>query len=504
MTAPRADRVIVIGAGPTGLALAAELALADVQCLVLERRAGPRTDSRAICLHARSMESLDLRGLAQLFADAGLAVPTFPLGPRGAKIDFRYLDSAFPYLLDIPQSQIERLLLARAIELGAEVRWGATVTDVMPDDDGVSVSIAGGSVGSDGQQASATLERASYLVGCDGVHSLARERAGLSFPGIANPGSVSLADLYLSGLPMDSAYGDMSNAGMLLVFPFKDGSCRVVLYDYARADADVTEPVTLAEIAGGLRRVTGRDLGPHDMYWSARYRSESRQAPSYRSGRILLAGDAAHAHSPAGAQGLNTGLQDAINLGWKLAAEMSGRGPKWLLESYQAERHPVGAAVLALTGRQFRLNTARAPSRRALRWALRHLVVPLPPVQARLARDYSGISIGYPAAANCDHPMAGRRLPPGAAELADGTTARLYDLLRDGRFVLLVDPADPANLDDGLPAQVRIVGGRVAGLPPAVLVRPDGYIAWASDERRLFARAAAASRAARLWCGPRE
>jgi 2-polyprenyl-6-methoxyphenol hydroxylase-like FAD-dependent oxidoreductase len=155
----------------------------------------------------------------------------------------------------------------------------------------------------------------------------------------------------------------MSSAGMLLVFPFRDSSCRVVLYDYARAGAEVGEPVTLAEMADGLSRITGRDLRPRDMYWSARYRSESRQVPSYRVGRILLAGDAAHAHSPAGAQGLNTGLQDAVNLGWKLAADLSGRGPDWLLDSYHDERHPVGAAVLPPVPAEHRAHSgpARAP-----------------------------------------------------------------------------------------------------------------------------------------------
>jgi hypothetical protein len=160
----------------------------------------------------------------------------------------------------------------------------------------------------------------------------------------------------------------------------------------------------------------------------------------------------------------------------------------------------VGAAVLALTGRQFRLNTARTPGRRALRWALQHLVVPLPPVQARLARDYSGVSIGYPPAGGCSHPMAGQRLPPRAVALADGTTTRAYDLFHDGRFVLLL--AEAAAMDD-LPGSVRLVNGRAAGLPPAVLVRPDGYIAWASDEREPAARAAAARAAAVLWAGPR-
>ncbi len=208
-----------------------------------------------------------------------------------------------------------------------------------------------------------------------------------------------LADLFLDGLPMTDAYGDLSDRGMLLMFPFRDGSCRVVLYDYARADVPVTEPVTLDEVRGSLARITGQDFGPRDMGWSGRYRSESRQAPAYRKGRIFLAGDAAHTHSPAGAQGMNTGLQDAVNLGWKLAAAVGGWAPDWLLDSYHAERHPVGAAVLALTGRQFRLNTARTAPRRVLRWAAHRVVAPLPPVQGRLAREYSGLAVRYPAPA---------------------------------------------------------------------------------------------------------
>ena len=316
MRGARPGRVIVVGAGPTGLVLAAELALAGVPCLVLERRSGLRADSRAICLHARTMEVLDLRGQAGRFAEAGLAVPTFPLGLKGAAISFGGLDSDFPYLLDMPQSQIEALLAARATGLGAEIRWSAQVTGIEQDADEVRVLLADGGV-----------ERAAYVVGCDGTRSFTRQAAGLPFPGAPNPGSVLLADLFLDGLPMTDAYGDLSDRGMLLVFPFRDGSCRVVLYDYARADLPVTEPVTLEEVRASLVRITGQDFGPRDMTWSGRYRSESRQAPAYRSGRIFLAGDAAHTHSPAGAQGMNTGLQDAVNLGWKLAAAAAA-GPR--------------------------------------------------------------------------------------------------------------------------------------------------------------------------------
>ena len=226
-----------------------------------------------------------------------------------------------------------------------------------------------------------------------------------------------------------------------------------MLYDYARAEVPVTAPVTLDEVRASLVAITGQDFAPRDLRWSGRYRSESRQAPAYRSGRIFLAGDAAHTHSPAGAQGMNTGLQDAVNLGWKLAAAASGRAPGWLLDSYQAERHPVGAAVLALAGLQFRLNTARTPPRRALRWAAHRIVAPLPPVQARLARAYSGLAIRYPAVpagsplagAGAPHPLAGARLPRGRVTGTDGTTARLYDLFHNGLFVLLDAAAPEGN-----------------------------------------------------------
>jgi hypothetical protein len=374
------------------------------------------------------------------------------------------------------------------------------------------------------------------VVGCDGTRSFTRQAAGLPFPGAPNPGSVLLADLFLDGLPMTDAYGDLSDRGMLLVFPFRDGSCRLVLYDYARADVPVTEPLPLEEVRASLLNIAGQDFGPREMAWSARYRSESRQVPAYRNGRIFLAGDAAHTHSPAGAQGMNTGLQDAVNLGWKLAAAVHGWAPDWLLDSYHAERHPVGAAVLSLAGRQFRLNTAQTTPRRMLRWAVHRVIAPLPPVQARLAREYSGLAIRYPetaaprrpAAAGAPHRLAGARLPRGRLAGADGSMTRLYDLFHDGRFVLLqangaevlgagagtglaeavevgVAEAGAAGAGrNGLPDRVRPVRYTQAEgtrLPAAALVRPDGYLAWASDERDASARATAAEAAVRWWCG---
>ncbi|MCW2948890.1 MAG: hypothetical protein JWR24_5607 [Actinoallomurus sp.] len=465
------DEVIVVGAGPTGLALAGELALAGARCRVLEQRPARSRDSRAICLHARSTEMLDLRGLSERFVEAGLPVPSFPVGPKGAVIDFRRLDSDFPYLLDMPQSQIEEFLERWARELGVRIVRGARVTEVGQTPGEALLTLEDG-----------TIERAAYVVGCDGLRSTVRQCLNVPFPGYPNPGSVALADLFLDGLPMTDAYGEITDNGLLLVFPFRDGSCRVVLYDYARADMPVTEPVGFEELRESLLRISGRDFAPRDMYWSSRYRSESRQAPRYRVGRVFLAGDAAHTHSPAGAQGLNTGFQDAFNLGWKLGAAIRGRAPSWLLDSYHEERHPVGADVLRLTGRQFKLNTARTPARQLMRWAAYNLALPLPPVQSLLARTYSGVAIRYRPRNDTPHALEGQRFPRGRLSRPDGTSTRLYDLFHDGRFVLFVRP--PAAVPDDLPGDVRVVaysGNGRPGWPAAVLVRPDGYVAWASD-----------------------
>jgi 2-polyprenyl-6-methoxyphenol hydroxylase-like FAD-dependent oxidoreductase len=479
------DEVIVVGAGPTGLALAGELALAGVRCRLLERRPAPSRDSRAICLHARSTEMLDLRGLSARFVAAGLPVPSFPVGPKGAMIDFRRLDSDFAYLLDMPQSQIEDLLEQRARELGVQITRNARVTGVQQGPDETLLTLEDGSVC-----------HAAYVVGCDGLRSTVRESLRVPFPGYPNPGSVALADVFLDGLPMTDTYGEITDTGLLLVFPFRDGSCRVVLYDYARAETPVTEPVGFEEVCGSLIRITGQDFKPRDMYWSSRYRSESRQASSYRVGRVFLAGDAAHTHSPAGAQGLNTGFQDSFNLGWKLAAAVQGRAPDWLLDSYHAERHPVGSDVLRLTGRQFRLNTARTAPRQLLRWAAYHLALPVPAVQSRLARTYSGVAVRYRPRETPAHALEGRRLPRGRLTRPDGSWTRLYDLFHDGRFVLFLRP--PAAVPDDLPDRVRVVaytGSRRPGWPAAVLVRPDGYVAWAGDGHS----AATVRQAVREW-----
>jgi hypothetical protein len=354
-------------------------------------------------------------------------------------------------------------------------------------------------------------------VGCDGPRSTVRQALGVPFPHHGDPGedglghrhprSAVVADVRLDGLPDGGAYGGLTEDGMAFAFPYRDGSRRVVLY--ARADArsepPTGEPVTLDEIRAHLARIAGgTDPAPRDMRWSGRFRVENRQAAAYRTGRVFLAGGAALTHSPAGAEGLDSGLQDAFNLGWKLAATVKGWAPERLLDTYHEERRPVGRNLLARTARQFRLADARTAQHRLLRLLVHRLITPLPPVQDRLARTYSGVSVTYPPGGHHAHPLAGTRLPRGTLTLPGGSRTRLYDLFADGRFVLF-DHDFHAERYGGLPAHVRAVpylGCDRRGWPAAVLVRPDGYIAWADNEDDPALRAPMVHQAVQTWCSP--
>jgi 2-polyprenyl-6-methoxyphenol hydroxylase-like FAD-dependent oxidoreductase len=513
MTA-RSAQVIIVGAGATGLALAGELALAGVACQVIERRAARTGDSRANCLHARSMETLDLRGQAAAYTDIGLPIRTLPLGLEGSGVDLRRLDSDFPYVLNIREHQVEELLEAWATGLGAEVVWSTAVLGVEQDEEEVRVTVAGPS----GRR----VERSAFVVGCDGAGSTVREAVGMAFAGAGaatgaadegadrgvggDLGSVVVADVRLAGLSADEAFGGLTDDGMAFVFPFGDDTCRVVLHDYGRPPAGPSaEPITLEEVRAGLARCAGRtDLVPRDLGWSARLSGESRQAPAYRTGRVFLAGRAALAHVPVGAQELDSGLADAVNLGWKLAATLKGWAPDRLLDSYHDERHPAGRDALARTARLLRLNAARTTRHRLLRWLAHRVVVPLPPVQSRLAGAYSGVAAAYPASGQRAHPLAGTRLPRGTLTLPGGSRTRLYDLFADGRFVLL-DHDIHAERYGGLPRHVRTVPYLSCDRrrwPAAVLIRPDGYIAWAYDETDAALRAPMVHQAVQAWCSP--
>ncbi|MEU9581027.1 FAD-dependent monooxygenase [Streptomyces chilikensis] len=462
--------VIVVGAGPTGLLLAGDLAEAGVPVTLVEKRPrGISNLSRALVVHARTMEQLDARGLADELAATGRPLRGFRLF-GGLSLELGSLPSRFPYVLVVPQYEVERLLERRAAGAGVRFAYATEVTGLRQDPDGVTVTVGGGGPGGAG----GTL-RAAYVVGADGAHSAVRKLVGLPFPGRSAIRSLVLADVRLSEDPGSVLTADAGPDGFALVAPFGDGYHRVTGWRRGddRPDSD---PVGLEEVRETVRSALGTDFGMHDPRWMSRFHSDERQVPSYRVGRVLLAGDAAHVHSPAGGQGMNTGLQDAANLGWKLAAVLGGHARESLLDTYHAERHPVGRTVLLASGALLRGALARDPVSRALRTALLAAAGRVGPVWRRGTAMVTGIGIRYRRPRGA-HRTVGARVPD--VPLAGGR--RLYEALRGGRFVLLA----PAGL--AVEHAVGSRGGRLAverwAAPrgTAVLVRPDGYVAWAAE-----------------------
>ena len=458
------SEVIVVGAGPTGLLLAGDLAQAGIAVTLLERRSEESNLTRAFAVHARTLEILDARGLADELAATGQRVPELLL-LRRVRVDLSALPSRFPYLVVTPQYQTERLLTERAVRLGVRIVNGAEVVALRQDADGVDVD----GVDVDVKIAGATQTmRAAYLVGTDGVRSAVRGALGLPFPGRSAIRSVMLGDVKLEQAPADVLTVNTAGDAFAFLAPFGDGWYRVIAWSRDDQQPD-RAPVTIDEIRSVVVRALGTDYGMHDARWVSRFHSDERQVPSYRVGRVLLAGDAAHVHSPAGGMGMNTGLQDAANLGWKLAATLRGTAPAGLLDSYQSERHPVGRTVLRLSGGLLRAGTSRPWQLPALR-AAAALASRSSTIKRRAAGLVSGIAIGYRRPSGA-HAWTGRRAPD--LPLVKG--GRLYEALRDGDFVLVA----PDGLDVGEFDGVRVVRSTVPG--PVVLVRPDGYIGWAAD-----------------------
>lgn len=483
--------VLIVGAGPTGLLLAGDLAAAGIGCTVLERREEETSNlTRAFAVHARTLEMLDARGVADDLVATGERVGELRV-LRATSLDLSRLPGRFPYVLVTPQYETERVLRERAVSAGAEIVHGAEIVGLRQDAAGVDVDVrtAGGGT---------RTRRASYVVGADGVRSTVRRALGLPFPGHAAVRSVMLADVRLADAPADVLTVDATGDAFAFLAPFGDGWYRVIAWN-RRHQAPDSEPVDLGELREVTRRALGTDHGMRDPRWTSRFHSDERQVPRYRVGRVFLAGDAAHVHSPAGGQGMNTGMQDAANLGWKLAAELWGWAPSWLLDSYHEERHPVGRLVLRGSGAMLRFALAEPRWLRGARtagaWAATHVR----PVARRLAGAVSGIDIGYPAPRG-SHRLTGRRAPD--VPLA-GSPGRLYGLLGDGLFVLVVAANDPAVTYLATKRWAGRVHCALAGgaTRTTALVRPDGYIAWATDETAPDRRAAAIRDTLGLWCG---
>ncbi|HKS50708.1 MAG TPA: FAD-dependent monooxygenase [Pseudonocardiaceae bacterium] len=445
--------VVVVGAGPTGLLLAGDLAEAGVAVTVLERRTDESNVTRAFAVHARTMEELDIRGLAGELAKTGTQIRQLRLFDR-VQIDLSTLPSEFASLLITPQYETERVLAQRAAALGVRIIHGAEVTGITQDADGVDVTVR------------TARYRAMYVVGADGVNSAVRRALGLPFPGRSVIKSIMLADVRLSAPPGDVLAVNAVGDAFAFVAPFGDGWYRIFAWN-RRHQVDDKAPVDLEEIREVTRRALGTDFGMHDPRWLSRFHSDERQAPRYRVGRVFLAGDAAHCHSPAGGQGMNTGMQDAANLGWKLAAAVHGWGGDALLDSYHQERYPVGRQVLRSSGAILRLALIKPRWAQRARNVIGQLLTAIPPVAAAVAGTISGVGIRYPAPPGADR-RVGTRMPN--IPLAEGG---LHEALRGGRFVLV--GTDAPSVD--LPAQVdAAVPARPTG--ELLLVRPDGYLAW--------------------------
>lgn len=450
--------VVVVGAGPTGLMLACELALGGVAVQVLEERASTPNITRAFAVHARTLELLDVRGMADDLIPRGVAVYEIA-PPGGTTLDLRELPGRHAMLLIVPQSGTEQVLERRAGELGVSIARGAEVVALSQDGDGVTVECAdGGTI------------RAKYVVGCDGAHSTIRDLVGIDFVGKQYETHILLADVALARAPEDTLTGVTNERGVVLMIPFGDGWFRAIAWDRLREQASLSEPVTLDEIRDSFSRIAGDDFGMTDMKWSSRFLSERRQARHYRSGRVFIAGDAAHVHSPLGGQGMNTGIGDAMNLGWKLVAAVNGTAPPALLDSYEIERHPVGAAVLRTTDAFNQVVLGRSKIARIARNVVIGTLTRVPRTRRMMREFLSGIGIAY-AHTRGDNALVGRRMPD-----IDCNGKRVYELLREGKFVLVT--ATPVEI--GRTDIVHVVG-RHPELPEAVLIRPDSYVAWADD-----------------------
>ncbi|MDH6127603.1 FAD-dependent oxidoreductase [Kitasatospora sp. GP82] len=463
--------VVIVGAGPTGLLLAGDLATAGLRVTVLEKRATESNLTRAFAVHARTLEQLDARGLAEELIATGTALDSLRLFDR-LSVEFGHLPTRFPFVLITPQSNTERLLNDRALKAGATIVRGAELLALRQDGRSVGLDIR-----VEGERVTHT---AQYAVGADGVRSTVRDLLGIPYPGESVISSVLLADVRLEREPQEVLTVNATSQGFAFMVPFGDGWYRVIAWDRTRQRPD-SDPVSLAEIVDITRTVYGVDYGLHDARWMSRFHSDERQVPNYRSGRVFLAGDAAHCHSPAGGQGMNTGLQDAANLSWKLAAAVQGWAPDALLDTYQTERHPVGRTVLRSSGALVRMALARSAPTRALRSALVGAAGHLGPLAELGARQISGIGIGYPAPRNAHH-LVGRRIPDLRLAVDEpGGPARLHEALRSGRFVLVGND----ELSVAEPWADRVVTAAPADphgklRDTVLLVRPDGYAAWAA------------------------
>ncbi|GAB7524560.1 FAD-dependent monooxygenase [Paraburkholderia sp. 2C] len=470
--------VVIAGGGPVGLWLSCELALAGVKVTVVERRTERIVHSRALTLHGRSLEMLELRGLAERFLALGRPLARMHYAALSTQLDMSVFDTRYPFTLFIPQATTERLLEERALELGVDLRRGHMVESIEQHADGVFI---------EGQSAAGHwCIAAQFAVGADGARSLVRRSLGIEFAGYPARNTLAAADVALLAPPEGNTLLTANEAGGLIMLPRGDGvHFRIGMLDVQSRDVCPSEPLTLDELAAAMARIGGRDFGPHDPLWLTRFTDETRVAQQYRDGRILLAGDAAHIQAPMGGQGMNVGLQDAMNLGWKLASVIHGIAPDTLLDSYQRERLPVAITLRDNTLAQLSLFSHFDPPTLALRRVF-DTMLQNPELNRQLANEIAGFSVAYPepldaAPDGWEHVagISGERIKDRRVTLQDGTSIRASRLLESGRTVCLRfarDAALPAGHRAIRPFDIQRTDDDFYPDLAALMIRPDGYV----------------------------
>ncbi|PBC79158.1 bifunctional hydroxylase/dehydrase [Streptomyces sp. TLI_235] len=473
--------VVIAGGGPVGLMLACELGLAGIDTVVLERLERPTGESRALGLHSRTVEVLHQRGLLDRVGDQ---VPVWPKGHFAGlrKVDMTKLDAEHSYALMVPQSRTEEILYERALELKVDIRRGHRLVSLEQGEGGVTADV-------EGPDGTYRLD-SRYLVGCDGGASTVRKLVEVPFPGTASTVNAMLGDVQLLGEQPSGRELLRLEGGLFGLIPLGDGLYRVVAVEFDVEPVPRDVPVTTDELAAAAKRVSGLDLTIGEARWMSRFGNATRLVDRYRTGSVLLAGDAAHVHFPAGGQGLNTGIQDALNLGWKLAGTLNGWAPDTLLDSYEAERRPIAKRVCMNTRAQLAMMHP-APEIDPLRELFSELM-DLDQVNRYIGEMITGLDIRYPMNGESggpepSHALVGRRMPPLPLLTPDGPVNAI-ELLAEGRGLLIdLSGSLPAAWADGRTDRLAHVAATPADRAKtpdaaALLVRPDGYVAWACAE----------------------
>jgi 2-polyprenyl-6-methoxyphenol hydroxylase-like FAD-dependent oxidoreductase len=481
--------VVIVGAGPTGMWLACELALQGVRTCILERRTEPTIHSRAMTLHPRTLEVLDMRGLVDRFLEQTPRIPTGHYSNLPTRLDFSVLNTRHPYTAFIAQARTEALMEVRVRELGVPFLRGHEVLNVEQTSDAVSVHVR-------------THEReyrmtSSFVVGCDGGNSIVRKALGVDFPGTDATVTGVLGDVRLAR-PPERPLAMSNAAGTVLLAPLGGGLWRFACQSASRMTLSKDVPLTLEELRATVTEVLGDDFGLFEPFWLSRFGDTNRLAARYRVGRAFLAGDAAHIHFPAGGVGLNVGVQDAMNLGWKLALATKGFAGEALLETYHTERHPVGAELCRQSRAQVRL-FEWTPNALALRDTFSQLLQ-VPGANRLIAEHVTGMAVDYSVKGSSQREaVVGSRVP----DLALDSGGRLYEHLHRGQFAL-IDGIGAGSALSGWADRVRIVNAKPLDAPDSwagatlVLCRPDGHLAWLGDRSTSIDELCAVVQS---WCG---